>query len=229
MFITVVTFFLLFTHLEVQPSNQLKFSPLLLRKLDTISPNTTLTVWVYFIDKGENVTDRLLNAPENLLPKAKLHRMRSSISDNLVDFYDIPVASEYTKVVGNIVNKVRDKSRWLNAISAEATKEQITRLQQLNFVHHLDLVFSKTEPLPELKSQKPFMSQFKTVKSNYNYGCSFEQNQQINVPELHEMGYNGQGILIAMFDAGFNNQEHEALAHLNILATKDFVNNDSIA
>lgn len=228
MFIILAIFFLLLTHPQVQTSEWLKVTPVLSEKLDTIAPTIPLPVWVYFTDKGPEVTDQLVAVSDNLLPRARQRRLRSSISEDLVDFYDIPVASEYTKIVGNIVNKVRHKSRWLNAISVDATKEQISRLQQLKYVQHLDLVFRKTESLPELETHKPVISQFKITMSNYNYGLSFDQNQQINVPELHDMGYNGEGILIAMFDAGFNNLEHEALLHLNILKTWDFVNNDSI-
>lgn len=59
------------------------------------------------------------------------------------------------------------------------------------------------------------------------YGESFTQNNQINVPPLHNEGLNGAGIIIGMLDSGFNNLQHEALDHLNILATWDFVNNDA--
>jgi subtilisin family serine protease len=38
-----------------------------------------------------------------------------------------------------------------------------------------------------------------------DYGFSFAQNQQIGTPYLHSLGYNGDGIDVAVFDAGFQN------------------------
>jgi subtilisin family serine protease len=40
------------------------------------------------------------------------------------------------------------------------------------------------------------------------------------------MGYSAQGVLICMLDGGFNNLGHEALDHLDIQATWDFLNGD---
>jgi subtilisin family serine protease len=43
---------------------------------------------------------------------------------------------------------------------------------------------------------------------------------------MHDLGFHGEGVLIAMLDTGFNNLGHPAFAGLNVLATHDFVNND---
>ncbi len=61
----------------------------------------------------------------------------------------------------------------------------------------------------------------------YDYGSSFTQVEQMNVPLLHDMGYKAQGVLICMLDSGFNNLNHQALDHLDILETWDFVNQDA--
>ena len=45
---------------------------------------------------------------------------------------------------------------------------------------------------------------------------------------LHELGYNGNGVLICMLDAGYNNLEHDAFSIMDIMITRDFVNGDSI-
>jgi len=59
-----------------------------------------------------------------------------------------------------------------------------------------------------------------------DYGSSFGQVEQINVPAVHDMGLHGEGVVIAVFDTGFKNLRHEAFAHLDILARWDFVNGD---
>ena len=60
-----------------------------------------------------------------------------------------------------------------------------------------------------------------------NYGSSFTQLDQINVPAIHDLGYYGQGVTICLMDAGFNNLTHEAFSSMNIIAKWNFVNNSS--
>jgi subtilisin family serine protease len=43
---------------------------------------------------------------------------------------------------------------------------------------------------------------------------------------VHELGFHGEGVVIAVFDAGFNNLPHEAFATMAILTQRDFVNGD---
>lgn len=64
------------------------------------------------------------------------------------------------------------------------------------------------------------------VESPYNYGNSFFQVSLVGGNILHQKGYNGTGIRVAVFDSGFYMQ-HPAFAHLKIIATKNFVNNDT--
>jgi subtilisin family serine protease len=59
-----------------------------------------------------------------------------------------------------------------------------------------------------------------------DYGLSQGQLQQINVPAVHAQGLHGEGVLIAVFDAGFNTLSHEAFAALDLAGTRDFVNGD---
>ena len=45
-------------------------------------------------------------------------------------------------------------------------------------------------------------------------------------PPLHDVGLHGEGVVVAVFDAGFDNLPHEAFAAMRIVATRDFVNGD---
>jgi subtilisin family serine protease len=51
------------------------------------------------------------------------------------------------------------------------------------------------------------------------------QLAQIKVPEVHDLGLHGEGVVIAVFDTGFDST-HEAFATTPILAARDFVNGD---
>ncbi|HEY6907204.1 MAG TPA: S8/S53 family peptidase, partial [Ignavibacteriaceae bacterium] len=61
---------------------------------------------------------------------------------------------------------------------------------------------------------------------SYDYGESFAQLEQINVPAVHDMGYTGQGVTVCLMDAGFSRLSHDAFQSMNIIAAWDFVNND---
>ena len=56
------------------------------------------------------------------------------------------------------------------------------------------------------------------------YGFSLAQLAQIGVVALHNEGYRGQGIRIALLDNGFHYTAHPAFEQLRIVEQFDFVN-----
>lgn len=207
-----------------------KLSLRLQTKIAQATETAIYPVWIYFTDKGMISEQTLADVEQRLLPKARNRRWRQALAgQRLVDKYDVPICKEYLTELKPLVVKIRQKSRWLNAISAEVTAGALKRIIELPFVEKLDIVFiaDAKSPIQDIQpASEPTMLKGKT--DSLNYGQSYAQNNQINVIPLHNLGYNGSGVLIAMLDAGFNNLEHEALRHLNILATWDFVNGDSI-
>lgn len=201
-----------------------KLQALMTNKGDT----QEITAWIFFTDKGSNISEMLIAAEAKLTPRAYQRRLRNRAADNLVDFYDLPVNSRYVREVASRVERVRHKSRWLNAVSVEIKKASVYNIAALSFVKKIDLVHKSVLPLPEVVENPTLPAQNNDRINILDYGPSFTQNNQINAPALHNLGYDGSGVLVAMLDAGFNNLQHEALVHLNILKTWDFVNGDSI-
>ncbi|UCF63787.1 MAG: S8 family peptidase [bacterium] len=209
--------------------NSEKFSYALQQQVNDISGEKSLFVWVFFKDKGIDLGEKLAIAEQNLLPKARERRKRHFKSESgLVDFHDLPVSKSYLQKLSEVSLEIRQKSRWLNAVSVEVARDNLHQIATLSFVRYLDLVFIKDEPIPVVDFSAAVSPDVPENTEVLNYGESLEQNQQINVISLHNMGYDGSGVLIAMLDAGFNNLEHQALKHLNILASWDFVNGDSV-
>ncbi|MFZ0390671.1 MAG: S8/S53 family peptidase [Calditrichia bacterium] len=205
-----------------------EISPALQQVMLQAGSDTQMPVWIFFNDKGSRWEQKLPQVKADLLTKAKARRLRNRPADKLVDFYDLPVKPEYIQQVKGHVIRIRHKSRWLNAVSAEIRPAQLETLQTLPFIKKIDVVHKSKMVVPQEKPlqkspQAPLENQY-----SLSYGSSLTQNQQIHTPELHDLGYNGSGVLICMLDAGFNNLQHEALAPINILQTWDFVNGDSI-
>ena len=188
--------------------------------------NQIVAAWVFFKDKGSiDVASELAKLKSQLTTKALQRRMRSQNKNGLVDFHDLPVNADYVRNVTRLGSKLCQKSRWLNAVSIEATASQIEAIAELPFVKKIDIVHTTNVPkLTETTAPALFSKSSKT--NVLDYGPSETQNLQIKTNELHNQGFDGSGVIIAMLDAGYNNLTHESLQHLNIIDTWDFVNND---
>ncbi len=136
------------------------------------------------------------------------------ISDELISEMDLPVNSEYIEKVVSLGFEVKQKSKWFNGVSGYVTKSELGLISQLSTVKSLDVVhkFKKDYSIEEDAGNQPQgNSLYKQNGINsFNYGQSFTQLNQINVPAVHDMGYTGQGITICSMDAGFDNLEFES-------------------
>ena len=203
-------------------------SPQLNNALLTAPTSATIPTWVFLEDKS--VTPEALRAAETALtPHARARRERNLGAGHLVDAYDIPVDADVLEQVRATGANVRHVSRWLNAVSVDATPEQIANMTALRAVSRLDIVrtLRSSEPEPEAPSREPMRAP-QAENLSYDYGPSFFQNLLIDVPAMHDLGFHGEGVVIAVFDTGFNKPGHEAFASLNVAAKWDFVNNDGV-
>lgn len=190
-----------------------------------------LLVWITFKDKG-SLTAKYSEATRNVSPRAIQRRSKMMPLDQLIDEKDYPVESSYIRQVERTGVTIRQQSRWFNAVSAQVSKEQLRELEKLNCVANIDLVMRLKKSVNDIEfKSSDYKGSSVTGKSTgigtIDYGTSFTQNNQINVPAVHNLGIYGQGVMIAVFDAGFNNLGHEAFDSMNIVATHDFVNGDS--
>jgi serine protease AprX len=208
------------------PQKQDKFTIRLLNEVEARGGAGTFTAWIYFQDKGPGVLEGLERAKISLNQKSVERRLRHGFY-SLVDEHDLPVYGPYVTAVRQSVIKIRHISRWLNAVSVEAKSLGLKGIAKLPFVHKVDKVLAVTyrEPAPAVQIM-PEEIPAEAKAHVLDYGFSFDQNNQLNVIPLHDMGYNGKGVLICMLDSGFNNLSHQALDHLDIIATWDFVNGD---
>ena len=133
----------------------------------------TIKAWIYFADKGEHIESKIIAAKAELTPRALRRRSKSRGTKNLVDFKDIQVNQNYVKKIKSNVQKIRHKSRWLNAVSVEATGTALQEIAEFSFVKKIDIVHEsrKLEPLPEEKI--PTGSR-QSNDTQLDYGPSFD-------------------------------------------------------
>jgi len=197
------------------------------------SPSAMHKVWVYFRDKGPNATARMETLA--LSSRARARRaLRGSTKG--ATFEDLPLAASYVAEVAGRVTRVRQQVAWLNAMSVEASADQIASLERLAFVARIDLVRGYRRRLDDEGAGRAQAAAASAGRSPartpaarsaaFDYGLSAGQLTQIGVPAAHEMGLHGEGVMVAVFDTGFDTLSHEAFAAMSIVDRHDFVNGD---
>ncbi len=212
----------LFVFLNTNLSAQDVIKPSVRHWLESCSTDEKIAVWVFFKDKGRLSQDEIERRVRDLTsqyPSETVLRRLASRSGRPFDWKDLPLYKPYIKRVDECGVSFRAFSRWLNAVSVEATGEQIQKIASLNFVKSIRRVSGRRSH-PEVEIRR--LSQ---VPAMYQYGNSYRQLEQLQIPQLHNEGYTGAGVKIAIFDTGFW-LEHEAFAGINIVAEHDFISDD---
>lgn len=166
--------------------------------------------WVKFTDK-EGSPYTLSNPSEYLSPKSILRRTTYNIP---LDASDLPVNPSYVSQVESVPDvTVLYASKWLNGVVITIPERSLA-VNALNTIRALPFVtdtfkvkkykLNIPEPAPLDADSPGFARQAQTGSSAYNYGGSYWQNAQLNVPCLHDQGFRGQGMTIAVMDAGFS-------------------------
>lgn len=219
----------------VSPKNEKVLSEKFRAFLSQKNQTEKIKVWVYFTDKGIFQTKDYLEKVEQLkagFPTATLKRRAINQKKETVDFYDIPVYQKYIEEIQKSGAVLHHQSRWLNAASFFIPVERIFEIEKLPFVKSVQPVKRfKKEPLPEpIIELTPRIEVLPEITAyNLNYGSSLAQLEQIGVPAVHDKGYNGSGVLVAMFDTGFRKSHTAFQAAYNegrVLTEWDFVDND---
>lgn len=192
------------------------------------STDATISGWIFFTDKGPAVIKQLAN-PEESVSRRSLDR-RKKLPVTGLDETDLPVYREYIRAIEAAGLRVKRTSKWMNGVTCVGTVEAFRRVAGLRFVESIDIIesYRSVRPVEVIKSEGHQFSPTPSPAGTnlLNYGNSYTQLQQLRVPELHNIGYSGQGVMIAVLDAGFNLLAHEAFDSMNIVAAWDFVNND---
>jgi serine protease AprX len=200
---------------------------------------------VYFRDKGTDTATGLAAAQAALTPRARARRaLRADVPG--VTLEDVPLVRAYVEAVAARVTRVRHEVPWVNAMSVEATAEQVGALETLPFVDRVDLVRGyrarREEDLfgralaaaaPQVVAPDDHCKRTCAVTPGspsaapaLDYGPAAEQLNQIDVPAVHQMGLHGEGVVVAVFDAGFDTLSHEVFSSMAIADRHDFVNGD---
>lgn len=189
--------------------------------------------WIQFTDKNNSpysVSDPLVYLSQRAIDRRNHHNIAITMED-------FPVNPSYVSDVKAAANvNVLITSRWLNGIVIQTT--DTVGLQQIFNLPFVDSANSKNVEIPfnGIKSTKMEINGVKAViekpqTSNFraiDYGFAETQNKMIHVDYLHDLGYTGDGMVIAVLDAGFYGADTTTVLQPlyndnRVLGTWDFV------
>ncbi len=202
------------------------------------TPLSSGRYWITFTDKN-NSPYLIANPSAFLSPAALSRRNKQNIP---VAGSDLPVTPAYLDSLSAKGAKVLVRSRWLNGAMVDCDTSVLNLMQSLPFVLKTSAVNRRRkEPgipppfkTPDLIS--PFADAYKTAEQtsfhSYNYGGSYGQVDMLGGVALHDSGFGGQGMVIAVLDGGFWKVDSlpafdSLRAAGRILGTWDFVAGDS--
>lgn len=180
--------------------------------------------WVFFKDKDldrRGGIDAVLQEAENLLSPRSL--WRRTVRGSGVTLEDAPPSPFYVDEVKNSGAEIIGSSKWLNSVVVRTDDLSVLQnIERLGFVSYIDRVNTYESELDQTKVYKSF-------DSDLIYGPSEFQLSFLGIKQCHDEGYRGEGVIISIFDSGFN-RTHEALKRFSevdsvkIFDEWDFVN-----
>ena len=183
--------------------------------------------WVQFTDKNDSPYS--IDNPEAYLsPRALQRRANLGIS---IDEYDLPVNPQYLQAVADCGAEPLNPSKWLNGVSVYVTDPAV--IEAVNALAFVETVRNcPNDPKAQELKERWLANEMKAVEASRGfrgyYGGGNTQITQINGQALHDSGYQGEGVVIAVLDGGFiGAQSHPAFDNMReegrLLGTRDFV------
>jgi subtilisin family serine protease len=183
--------------------------------------------WVEFTDK--NNTPYSTFRPQDFLSARAIQRrvtMGIDIEEN-----DLPITPNYIQQIVALGAPLHAKSKWLNSIAIfTKDKDLLKKISQLPFVKSVKPLgkFRKVSK-PNLKKNRPSVDVSKH-EIDY-YGLADNQIKMLGGDVLHNYGYTGEGIHVAIFDGGFLDVYRMPVfdsiySNNRLLGTHDFVEGD---
>jgi subtilisin family serine protease len=177
---------------------------------------------VYLKDKG--VAEKAVERPEVFLSQETIARRNKRVVDITVS--DVPIHPSVIETVLSTGCRLVTQSKWMSTLVVECEDSlMIEKVSVLPVVDSVACVWYGSDRL-----QADACADDNTVleplreKLPSDYGYAEEQIGMLNGIPLHNLGRRGQGMRIAVIDAGFMNVDRiKAFASLQLLGTHNVV------
>ncbi len=162
----------------------------------------TQDAWVFFADK-EDVQASIDN-PITILTQEAIDR--KVLHGTPIDERDVPVNENYITQIKNATGiNVYAKSKWMNCVYVKGTQTNIENLLDMSFVVDVEYADKSLNLFPggHVEDKFAIENENESQRITYNYGAAANQIEMLSGDYLHELDFAGDGMLIAVLDAGF--------------------------
>lgn len=177
---------------------------------------------IYLNDKGDS--RYRIEEPEAFLsPEAITRRTIQGIP---ITKGDLPISPAYKDSLALSGGNTVVESRWLQTVVVEMKDSvNVEKLKRFAFVDSIKCVWigsDRTKPLEDGVDTSHLLVQETPLKEPYGYAEA--QIKMLNGIKLHEAGFRGAGVRVAVIDAGFMNVDRiSAFDSLKLIGTYNFV------
>lgn len=201
---------------------KLILAALLLSTIGASAQQDTLKYRISLRDKAP--TTYSLDRPEEFLSKKAIERRQKQ--GLAIDTTDLPVCAKYVDAIRKKGVKIVTMGKWDNFVTVSCNDSVlIDKIAQLPFVRATEKVWMAPDPnRPSMATERDSLINTPLWIEEV-YGPARRQIEMSNGDKLHDAGFKGQGMTIAIIDAGFHNADSiAAMKNIRVLGTKDFVN-----
>jgi len=195
---------------------------MLLVCLSSSYAQTSYYFYVQLSDKSHSPYS-LLQPTEYLSERAISRRAAFGL---VCDSTDLPVSPLYLKQIAETGARIHNVSKWMNGVtvlvSDSGLMNSVRKFPFVRFVEYTGRMDGPALAPRKTKSEAPV----------FDYGIASTQIEQLKGKSLHNAGYRGKDIHIAVLDAGFTNVDKNPFfdslrLQRRLLGTKDIVNPNS--
>ena len=156
-------------------------------------------------------TDKPLADQPALSPRAIEQRTKWKIA---TDHLDYPVYAPYLDSLRHAGVEICHTSRWMNGATCRMSTDQAAQVEQWRFVASVEQTradeVQSTEYRVQSTEYKVQSTKYSLLNTHYSilptqYSLLNTPYSLLNLTPLHQAGFEGQGILMAICDGGFTN------------------------
>ena len=162
--------------------------------------------------------------PEAFLSQKAIERRQKQ--GLAIDSTDLPVNEAYVAAILEKGVNLVVRGKWDNIVTVSLNDSTLVdEIAQFPFVVATEKVWMASKGGAKQMSTTRDELKNNPLRSDTIYGAAYRQIQLSNGDKLHEAGYNGEGMTIAVIDAGYHNMDKiDAMQNIQVLGVKDFVN-----
>ena len=157
---------------------------------------------VYLKDKGDS--GFTVEEPEAFLSKESIQRRKKAGTP--VTASDLPIAHAYLDTLVATGAEPVVQSKWLSTVVVTSKDSTVAdRLKNLTMVDSVKWVWKGHDVTPAQEDDQEIRLSPSDAPLKEKYGYAERQIKMLNGIKLHDAGFRGEGMRVAVIDAGFQN------------------------